>query len=129
MLAQVDRGFVDGDLIRAAGGRGQAGFITKISPEVRLERALTGEKMEGWHSVGTDVRGAASISRGDHVTTAGWIGIVEEIVDMGEVELMDGTFTWVCDVTGGLTIGRTGEVSSPLRAAVGEQKDSPHGPG
>ena len=111
VIAQVDRGFVDGDLVRAAGGRGQAGFITNISPEVRLERALLGDKIDGWHAVGPDVGGAASISRGDHVTAAGWIGIVEEICDMGEVELLDGTFKWVCDVTGGMTIGRTGKVS------------------
>jgi hypothetical protein len=62
----VDRGFLLGDLVRASGGRGQAGLITKLETSVQLQRVLSGEHLGGWFEA-EKIVAAARMSRGDHV--------------------------------------------------------------
>lgn len=103
------------DACRKVGGKGQAGTITKIDVQVRIMHTLSQMPISGWfHS--DDFVGAIAFSRGDHVVFEDWVGIVEETLEVGVVQIkgsggkMD--LRRVCDVgsTSKLVVGASSAV-------------------
>ncbi|KAK4700888.1 ubiquitin-conjugating enzyme E2 O, partial [Phenoliferia sp. Uapishka_3] len=102
----VDRGFLSGDLVRAHGGKSQAGIITNLSTQVQLERVLSGEVLDGWFEV-EEVVAACRFARGDHVVWGDWVGMIEEVFEMAMVETRDGPPRRICDTGNSLSVGST----------------------
>ncbi|KAM0788855.1 hypothetical protein ACM66B_002940 [Microbotryomycetes sp. NB124-2] len=105
----VDRGFLAGDLVRAVDARkGQAGTITKLETEIKLQRVLSKEDIPGWIKA-DEVVGEFRIARGDHVAFGGWVGMVEEVFETAQVQLRSGGTRRICDSGNTLTVGAQSE--------------------
>ncbi|KAI5475908.1 ubiquitin-conjugating enzyme E2 O [Pseudohyphozyma bogoriensis] len=106
----VDRGFIMGDLVRVVGAKGkaQAGIVTEMKTEIRLQRVLSGEKVDEWIE-SEKVVASARVARGDHVAHGEWVGIVEEVFEMAMVETEEGLVRRICDIGSTLSVGNTGE--------------------
>lgn len=65
----------------------EAGIVKDLRSRVRLQRALTGETLDGWHDV-RDLVSSTRLTRGDHVCAEGWIGVVEDVCELALVQSM-----------------------------------------
>lgn len=101
----VDRNFLIGDIVRAAGGAGQAGIITHLTTSVQLSRVLAGVELEGWIDT-EEIVAAARLCRADHVVFGDWVGIVVEVFEMAMFETGVGEPPKrVCDTGNAFTVG------------------------
>ncbi|GAA6046874.1 hypothetical protein JCM3770_005687 [Rhodotorula araucariae] len=126
----VDKGFLRGDIVRArrssdassAPPRGQVGQIIGLKTEVKLQRVITGEHLDGWHDADALVA-AARLNRGDHVVEpdSGWVGVVEEVFEMAMIEAGNqGIVRRVCDTGTTLSVGSATEAIKQMLQERGE---------
>lgn len=115
----VDRGFLVGDLCRKAGGKGQAGTIVNIKTEIQIMHTLEQEQLPAWYNADSFV-GAIAVTRGDHVVHGDWVGIVEETLEIGLVEMSRAggvpDLRHVCDIGSAskLSVGASSAVSESV---------------
>ncbi|KAK4055618.1 hypothetical protein OIV83_000164 [Microbotryomycetes sp. JL201] len=104
-----DRGFMVSDLVRATDdNKGQAGTIIKLDTEVKLQRVLSKEVLPDWIKA-NQIVGEPRVMRSDHVSHGGWIGIVEEVFEMAQVQTRRGGPRRICDSGNALTVGMQSE--------------------
>ncbi|BGP47280.1 hypothetical protein JCM10450v2_003132 [Rhodotorula kratochvilovae] len=125
----VDKGFLRGDIVRTrrasdavAPPKGQVGQIVGLKTEVKLQRVITGEHLDGWHDADALVA-AARLNRGDHVVEpdSGWVGVVEEVFEMAMIEAGNqGIVRRVCDTGTSLSVGSATEAIKQMLQERGE---------
>lgn len=70
---------------------------------------LSGEVIEGTFDA-DEVIAAALLTRGDHVVWGSWVGMIEDVFEMAQVEAEGGQVRRVCDMGNTLSVGAAPDV-------------------
>ncbi|KAI0788514.1 hypothetical protein C8Q75DRAFT_768744 [Abortiporus biennis] len=106
-LTLVDRTYQPGDLLKRNIDDLQAGIVTSIDVQGRLEHAITGEQIPGWIST-SQTESAVEVDLGDYVVCNDWVGQIVEMFDEAVVEMSGGNLVRLPELSARLAVGQRG---------------------